>query len=104
MRKGGKNLLRRFGRRRGPRFAFARQQPPATGSVDPGVPFWYPLAAEIQPMDKNTHAVLDRVFNADAQRELRHEDSQAWSAVTGILFLIVTAGAILGLIGVLFSL
>jgi hypothetical protein len=55
-------------------------------------------------MDQRTHAVLDRVFNPDVQQELRQQDSQAWTAVTGILFFIVTAGAILGVIGVLLSL
>jgi hypothetical protein len=72
--------------------------------IIPSHPFLFTPAVEIRRMDKTTHAVLDRAFNADAQRELRHEDSQAWSAVTGILFVIVTAGAILGLIGVLFTL
>jgi hypothetical protein len=54
-------------------------------------------------MPSNSHEVLDRAFTPEAQQAMMHEDAQAWAAVTGILFVIVTGGALLGIIAVLLA-
>ena len=43
-------------------------------------------------------------FSAEDQEAMRRDDSQAWRAIAGILFAIVTGGALLGIAGVLLSL
>jgi hypothetical protein len=63
------------------------------------------LARENQTMIiKNRQSVLDQVFTPDEQLKMQAEDGEAWGAVTGILFVVVTGGTILGIIGVLLSL
>jgi hypothetical protein len=53
---------------------------------------------------KNPPSMLDQVFTAEEQQKMHDEDGEAWAAVTGILFFVVTGGTILGIIGVLLSL
>ncbi len=52
---------------------------------------------------KSRQTVLDQAFSSEQQQAMRDEDSEAWGAVTSILFVIVTGGAILGIIGVLLA-
>lgn len=55
-------------------------------------------------MKTATHRVFETSFPLEVQQAMRQEDSQAWKAITGILFLIVTGGALLGIAGVLLAL
>jgi hypothetical protein len=54
--------------------------------------------------DDLAHPVLSRAFTPEMREEMRADDGRAWTAVSGILFFIVTLGTILGLIGVLCAL
>ena len=55
-------------------------------------------------MSTVSRRVFETAFPPEAQQEMLQADSEAWGAITGILFAIVTGGAVLGIIGVLFSL
>jgi hypothetical protein len=56
--------------------------------------------APISPERKSTFRTA---FSEDEQRTMLHDDSEAWSSVTGILFTIVVAGVLLGILGVLLA-
>jgi hypothetical protein len=54
-------------------------------------------------MHEVDHPVFESAFTPQARQLMIEEDAQAWSAVTGILFAIVTGGALLGIAAVLMS-
>jgi hypothetical protein len=54
-------------------------------------------------MHEVDHPVFESAFTPRARQLMIEEDAQAWSAVTGILFAIVTGGALLGIAAVLMS-
>jgi hypothetical protein len=55
-------------------------------------------------MTELDHPVFHSAFTPQAQQAMIAEDAEAWTAVTGILFAIVTGGALLGIMAVLMSL
>jgi hypothetical protein len=65
---------------------------------DQGIPFTPSIA-----MHEVDHPVFQSAFTPQARQLMIEEDAQAWSAVTGILFAIVTGGALLGIAAVLMA-
>jgi hypothetical protein len=63
----------------------------------------YAYPGEYAMILKSRQSVLNQAFSSEQQQAMRDEDSEAWGAVTSILFVIVTGGAILGIIGVLLA-
>jgi hypothetical protein len=47
------------------------------------------------------HPIWEHSFSEDRRQEQLHDDSAAWSAVTGILLTIVTVGVCLAVLSVL---